>query len=137
MCSCSSKSKISGMKKFSVKKAGEKAIPAAEIAAGFALAKIVPWLAKKILPNQNLTNTITGVAEIGVGLLVSTSSNKHLSNVGLGVAVSGCHTFLKGPIESAFKSAGLAGINQPNDYRPSGFRMGAPASVGCPRTTLN
>lgn len=127
------------MKKISMNGLGKKVIPAATVALGFASAKVIPAIINKVSPKTNTNNTIIGASQILVGILLSNSKNQHLSNAGLGVAVSGFHTFLAGPVDSALKAAGLAGI--PAYYRAPIALAGVSQSVNginCPGVkTLN
>lgn len=127
MCSCSKNSKISGMKKINVKSLSEKLIPAATIAVGFAAAKIVPYVVGKVYkPKDGLSNTIVGASEVVAGIVLSTMKNKHVANLGLGMAVSGLHTFLAKPVDQAFAAAGLSGVNSIGypKYLPNYASMG-------------
>lgn len=111
MCTCN-KNKISGMKKISVKSVGDKIVPIATMAVGFAIAKVIPWVVNKVAPSsKGLSNTVVGLAEVGTGILISSMKNKHLANVGTGIAISGAHTFLADPVKQALEAAGIKGIN--------------------------
>lgn len=135
MCSC--KSKISGMKKLNFKSLSDKLIPVATMSFGFAAAKAVPALVNKVYKPSSgagLSNTIVGVSQIVAGVVLSSMKNKHLANVGLGVAISGAHTFLVDPVNKALETAGLSGIHAYGtpgsyNYRPNY------AGVGCPSDT--
>jgi len=120
------------MKKMNFKKIGEKIIPVGTIAVGFAAAKVVPYAVEKIVkPKTGLTNSMIGGSQILVGILLATMKNKHLANLGLGVAVSGAHTFLADPIAKGLESAGLAGINS---AYPGRFKYDPNYSaVACPQ----
>ncbi len=115
------------MKKFNFKSLADKVIPVAEMGVGFAAAKVVPAVINKVSKSQTgLSNTIVGGAQIVVGIFISTLKNKHLANVGLGVAISGAHTFLANPVNKALEAAGLNGTIQGYNFRPNEY------SVGCP-----
>lgn len=121
------------MKKFSLKNIGEQIIPVAEMGAGFAAAKVVPALVEKVYKpadGKGLTNTLVGASQILAGIILAGMvKNKHVKNVGLGVAISGAHTFLQAPIEKAIETAGLGYTN----FRGMQYRIN-PSSheVACP-----
>lgn len=93
------------MKKFNLKKITDTALPMAEAALGFGLAKVVN---KVDILQKN--PTYSGLAQIGVGLFLSTMKNKHIQSFGFGVGVAGAHSFLGGPINDALAKAGITGL---------------------------
>ncbi len=124
------------MKTLNVKSLTEKLIPAATIAVGFAAAKAVPAIVGKVYkPAGGLSNTIIGISEVVAGVFLSTMKNKHVSNVGLGIAVSGIHTFLAAPIKKGLDVAGLGAYGNLN-YRPNMFAMGN-NGIGCENGVRN
>lgn len=99
------------MKKINIKSMTSNVVPVATMAVGFAAAKVIPFAVSKVYkPTGGLGNTIIGVSELAAGLFLSSMKNKHLQNVGLGVAISGLHTFLEGPVNTALKAAGIGAI---------------------------
>ena len=99
------------MKKLNIKSITANVVPVATMAVGFATAKVVPFAVNKVYsPKGGLSNTIIGVSELAAGLFLSSMKNKYLQNVGIGIAISGLHTFLEEPVNTALKAAGFAGI---------------------------
>lgn len=135
------------MKKLNLKSLTDKLIPVAEMSVGFAAAKAIPALVGKIYKpaNGGLSNTIVGISELAAGVFLSTMKNKHLANIGLGIAVSGAHTFLAKPINQGLEAAGIAinGLHAPGasysyNYNPNYSRMAGNEAVGCgERNVLN
>jgi len=93
------------MKKFNLKKITDTAIPVATATVGFGLAKVV----NKIDMLQK-NPTYSGIAQLGIGIFMSTMKNKHIQNLGFGVAMAGAHSFLANPINDALAKAGITGL---------------------------
>lgn len=97
------------MKKFNVKKITDTVIPVATATVGFGLAKVVN---KVDMLQKN--PTYSGIAQLGLGIFMSTMKNKHIQNLGFGIAMAGAHSFLATPINDALAKAGITGIG----YQP-------------------
>ncbi|NOT37598.1 MAG: hypothetical protein HOP11_09510 [Saprospiraceae bacterium] len=126
--------------KNTVKKAGSNAVPVAEIMLGFVVAKVIPWAIGKLTKKPVAKNIAAG-AEIVGGLLLSTSTNKHVANVGLGVAASGAHSLGAEVIDKALDSAGIktsgiAGTNWRNYYYQNPGISGSNNGINCPQKQI-
>ncbi|MBK9718275.1 MAG: hypothetical protein IPO85_12345 [Saprospiraceae bacterium] len=118
------------MKKFNLKKITDTAIPVATATVGFGLAKVV----NKIDMLQK-NPTYSGIAQLGLGIFMSTMKNKHIQNLGFGVAMAGAHSFLATPINDALAKAGITGlgyVSYPGRYASNSQVNG----IGCPTEVM-
>ncbi len=114
MCSCTKKSKISGMKKFNLNNLTEQIIPVGLATVGFGAAKVV----NKIDALQ-ANPTLSGLTQLGLGIFLTTMRNKYIQNVGFGVALAGAHSFLAKPINDVLAKIGIEGIHGALPYTRS------------------